>query len=271
MDSVTAQSAQPGSALSDAAQAARAYFPRGLEQPAERFRFSIDALLLASFCRPPLAGALADLGAGCGVAGLTVLLRAPEAEGLALWSLDKDPAMVQAAQANARLLGLDARARALELDVRELPGRKILPAQSMDLVLANPPYRKPGQGRNSANPARGRALFELEAEFKDFAAAAAYLLKPKAGFLVIHLAERLLDALEALRAAGLEPKRLLPVQARADSPAKLALIEARKSGRPGLRIEPALALYQGRGAASRLSAQALDFCPFLACNARRQE
>jgi tRNA1(Val) A37 N6-methylase TrmN6 len=268
MDSVIASST---AMLPDAerAQAARAFFPRGLEQPVGRFRFSVDALLLAAFCAPPQSGALADLGAGCGVAGLGLLLRYPERVGLTLLALDKDPAMVAAAGANAARLGLESRAQALELDLKTLARDKTLPAESLDLVLANPPYRKPGQGRPSANPARGRALFELDAEFADFAGAAAYLLKAKGGFFVIHLAERLLDACEALRAAGLEPKRLLPVQGREDAPAKLLLIEARKAGRPGLRLDPALTLYVGRGRDTRLSARALAFCPFLACNAER--
>ncbi|MBR0354726.1 MAG: hypothetical protein IJK35_05100, partial [Oscillospiraceae bacterium] len=46
----------------------------------------------------------------------------------------------------------------------------------------------------------------------------------------------------ALTAHGLEPKRLRLVCHRADSAPSLALLEARRGGRPGLRIEPMLVL-----------------------------
>jgi len=42
---------------------------------------------------------------------------------------------------------------------------------------------------------------------------------------------------------------------------------ARKTGRPGLRLEAPLVLYEGSGPQTRLTRQALEFCPFLACNA----
>ena len=44
----------------------------------------------------------------------------------------------------------------------------------------------------------------------------------------------------ALRAAGLEPKRLRFVASSAENPPSLALVEARRGGNAGLSVEPML-------------------------------
>ncbi len=56
---------------------ARTLFPSGLFQPEGSFRFSADALHLARFALTALNGkeSVADLGAGCGIVGLALLLR----------------------------------------------------------------------------------------------------------------------------------------------------------------------------------------------------
>ena len=59
------------------ARSARDVFPAGLEQPEGSFRFSADALLLAKFTAGqalPENAVLAELGTGCGVVSLAVLL-----------------------------------------------------------------------------------------------------------------------------------------------------------------------------------------------------
>ena len=255
---------------------ARGFFPRGLIQPAGRFRFSIDALLLAAFSpQRPAAKKVVDLGAGCGVVGLGLALRRLDLplDSLKVLALDKDPDMVAAATANAAILGLAEHFDAIEFDLRHLEhlaAAKNLRAESMDLALANPPYRRPNQGRRPPEAARTRALFEVEGELDDFIVAARYLLRPKASLCLVHLAERLGHVLARLSHAGLEPKRLLPVHSHADQPARRVLIEARKAASAGLVLEPGLTLYQGRGPDTRLSDCALAFCPFLACDLVRR-
>ena len=59
---------------------------------------------------------------------------------------------------------------------------------------------------------------------------------------MIHRAERLTDALEAMRGAGVEPKRLQLVQTSPVKAPKLFLVGGRRSGKPGLEILPNLVL-----------------------------
>lgn len=240
------------------AAARRARFPRGLIQPEGGYRFSLDSLLLACFARPGRHHAGADLGCGCGVVGLGLLLRHP---GLTLTGVELDPAAVEAARRNASALSLADNFSIVQADVADWR-----PAAVLDFVAANPPYRRPEAGRVSRGAARAAARFEGAGTFARFARCAALALKTRGKFVFVHLPERLAGIMAGLAAAGLEPKRLRLVQPRPDAEPNMVLVEAAKSARPGLRVEPPLILHQGRGAATRLTDAALAFCPFLGCN-----
>ena len=64
---------------------------------------------------------------------------------------------------------------------------------------------------------------------------------------MVYRPERLTDALCTLRAHGLEPKRLRLVCHRAESAPNLLLIEARRGGKAGLKIEAPLILTKPDG------------------------
>ncbi|MEA4855505.1 MAG: methyltransferase domain-containing protein [Solidesulfovibrio sp.] len=247
-------------------QEARRLFPRGLTQPEGGFRFGADALLLASFAAPAGGRRVLDLGTGCGPAGLGLLLARGDADTTVL-GLDRDPAMVAAAAANAGLLGLADRFTARYLDVRAIRAEADIRPESFDLALANPPYRDPASGRRAPSASRDAARFETEGGLAAFADAAASALGNGASLALVHLAERLGHVFACLTARKLEVKRLMPIAPRLGAPARQVLLLATKNGRPGLRLDPALALYEGSGPDTRLSAEALGFCPFLACNA----
>jgi tRNA1(Val) A37 N6-methylase TrmN6 len=247
-------------------EAARRAFPRGLAQPEGGFRFGTDALLLASFAAPVAGARVLDLGTGCGPAGLGLLLARSDAA-TRVRGIDRDPDMVAAATENARRLGLAGQFAASLRDARDLRQDATIAAESCDLVLANPPYRHPASGRRPGHPGRDGARFETDGGLADFAAAAAYALASRGALACVYLAERLAHAVAALSAHRLEIKRLLPVAPRRDAPARQVLLLARKNSRPGLLLDAPLALYEGTGPDARLSRAALDFCPFLACNA----
>lgn len=107
----------PVDATPETVEAARAFFPRGMEQPEGSFRYSLDALLLASFSRAGKARTFADLGTGCGVVGLAVLLGAPGLEG---FGVELDHALANAARNNAARLGLTGRFTVHHADLKLL-------------------------------------------------------------------------------------------------------------------------------------------------------
>ncbi|WP_243367010.1 tRNA1(Val) (adenine(37)-N6)-methyltransferase [Fundidesulfovibrio soli] len=248
----------------EAASLARDAFPNGLRQPEGGYRFSLDPLLLAAFVRPKRNVAAADLGSGCGVASFAALMLHPALR--SCLGLDIDPAMTGSSLENARLLGLEDRFEARTFDIRA--ARDGLTPESRGLVLANPPYRILGTGQPCRDAARTLARFEARGGLEDFLAAAFWVLSNRGTLGMIFPAARLGELLGACIEARLAPKRLRMVHSRLDEPARLILLEAVKNGGSETTIEPPLELYTGRGEETALSAQALEFCPFLAANAK---
>jgi len=233
-------------------RAARDAFPAGLEQPEGSFRFSADALLLARFTAEqalPQGAALAELGAGCGVVSLAVLLDKPYWKSV---GLERESALVEASVRNAAGLGLneaftplcgDVTSRDALRHMREALGGGVAEASGalsgpplFDTVMTNPPWRVEGAGRLPPSDMRSRALFGTAETFREFFNAADALLKSGGLLTVVAGAERTADLLTVL------PKRLHPellrfVFTRENAPAEFVLLLARKNGRGTLRVE----------------------------------
>jgi tRNA1Val (adenine37-N6)-methyltransferase len=250
----------------------RSSFPRGLVQPEQGFRFSVDALLLASFAVVPDQGQILDLGAGCGVVGLGLLLRHPAAE-VHILGVDISPEMTAAARANALNLGFDHKLTPVVGDVRPIGATLGFQPGAYHLVLCNPPYREKNQGRLPMNEAKRAAKFATSAGIGEFISAAAMALTTRGRLCMIHLPEQVSRLVRAMHNCNMEPKRLRFVHSLQSKPASLVLIEARKAARPGLCVDPPLVLYRSRQTgdeqANNMSDEALLFCPFLHCNSSR--
>lgn len=238
--------------------ARRDAFPRGMIQPEGGYRFSLDSLLLACFARLGREQVGIDLGCGCGVVGLALLLRQPA---LRLTGVDIDPESVRVAGVNAVNLHYADRYAATLADVALWR-----PERVVDFVVANPPYRPLGRGRVSQGESRAAARFESRGDFALFARCAAVALRTRGRFTFVHLPERLPEIMDGLARAGLAPKRLRLVHGRSDQEARMALVEAVKAGKPGLHVEPPLILHSGSGRQTRLTDEAIDYCPFLSCS-----
>ena len=126
--------------------------------------------------------------------------------------------------------------------------RGIAPAGQFDRVVCDPPYFAPGSGKVSADPAAQRARHERPGTPEAVCAASAWLLRFGGRLCLCHRPERLPDVFAALAAAGLTPKRLMPVQLRPDKAPWLVLIEAVRGGKPGLTWEKTLCLQTADGA-----------------------
>lgn len=235
-------------------RAARALFPRGLIQPDQGFHFSRDTLLLIDFAAGldlPAGTAALDLGAGCGVAGLGLLLRRPDLARVV--GVERDPAQVKAAHRNIWRLGLNERCTVISGDLARqdtlraacaaLPSAPDTPNKGapFHLALCNPPWRREGAGRTPPSPARRAALFGNEHTFPLFLGAADRLLAFHGALALVCGAERLTHVLAALP-PRLRPVRLRFVHAKAGKPAVFFLLEARKGSKAALRVDAPLLL-----------------------------
>jgi tRNA1(Val) A37 N6-methylase TrmN6 len=184
-------------------------------------RLTGDTLALSEFATVSFGWRVCDLG--CGAGALLLLLKAREPS-LRLFGAEISPSAVGAAQENLARNGLDAALFAGDW-------ADYAPGVRFELVVSNPPYYVRGRGKVSADPARALARAGDEGTLPSLCAAAARLLRHGGRFALCCPAFRLADGFAALRAEGLEPKRLR-------LRGKLALLEARKGGKPGLEVEP---------------------------------
>lgn len=212
---------------------------------AEHFRLGTDCVLLADFVNTAGARRGIDLGCASGAIALLLLSRAPALE---MTGLELMPEAAALAEENMAANGFSERSRIVNGDIRL--HRELFRAGSFDLVVANPPYFPAGSGYTSPNAARAAARGELQCTLEDICRAAAFLCRTGGSFSLVHKPERLSEAFCTMSAAGIEPKRLRLVSHRQDSAPSLVLIEGRRGGKPGLKIEPPLVLTGADGSDS---------------------
>jgi len=206
------------------------------------FMFSTDSVLLADFANMSKVRRCADLGCGAGV--LAVLLAEKNREAF-IDGVEIQPESAALCRENVEANGLENRVRVICGDLRE--HRKLFKAGEYDLVVSNPPYFPVGRGGVSPVEERDLARSESMCSLSDLCRAAAYLCRFGGSFALVHRPERLSEIFCAMTKAGIEPKRLRLVSARAQSPPSFALIEGRRGGKPGLAIEPLLVMHDEEG------------------------
>ena len=113
--------------------------------------------------------------------------------------------------------------------------------------MCNPPYRKAQSGITAPQSEIEIARAEVLCTIDDVCRTAAYLLKWGGSFCCVHRPDRLTDLICAMRAAGVEAKRLRMVLSRADSAPSMVLCEGKRGAKPGIVIEPPLVIYEPDG------------------------
>lgn len=192
-----------------------------------------DSFVLGWFARPRHGDAVCDLGCGTGLLGALLLARD---DTLRLVNVEQNTDALALAERTFAENGWSADFRSGDLrDAGVLPA-----AGSMDCCISNPPYFPVGSGRSADGEARQNAREEAQCTLAEVCATAERILRWGGSFSLVYRPERLTDLLCELRAHGMEPKRLRFVAQRADAAPSLALVEARRGGRPGLIIEPPL-------------------------------
>jgi tRNA1Val (adenine37-N6)-methyltransferase len=146
---------------------------------------------------------------------------------------------------NIELNGFEQRLAVLEGDLVQL--KTLLPAESFDRVVCNPPYGKLGAGRKNSGSEQAVARHELRATLADVVDASFFALKNKGRAAFIYPASRAAILLTELKGRGLEPKRLRIVYSYPASVAKLVLVEAMKGGGEELEIAPPFFIYEEPG------------------------
>jgi len=209
------------------------------------YRFSVDAVLVAHFCRLKGGAHVLDLGCGSGIIGLQLAYLHP---GIALTGLEIQEDLVALARKNVNRNQLNNRIEIVEADVCSIG--KILAAESFDLVVCNPPYRKFGSGRINLGDQAAIARHELKADLADMLDGAAYSVKNRGAVVLVYPAVRFAHLAAVLAEKKLAMKRFQPVYSYPeDSQARLVLVEAVKNGGEECRILPPFYIYSEKNGA----------------------
>lgn len=207
------------------------------------YRFSIDAVLLADFARPHPGDTVLDLGTGCGIIPMILAYRHPR---IRIKGVEIQPELAELATANIDANGMAGRVEVVRGDIREIAVDPV--CGPVDIVVSNPPYRRPCSGK--INPDRQRALarHEIVITLPELLQAAGRLLKNGGRFVTVYPAERMAELVRRMHQEGIEPKRVRTIHSDRVSDAKLILVEGRKHGRPGVIVQAPLILYDDSGA-----------------------
>ena len=212
-----------------------------LRQPAEGFRTSIDAVLLAASVPAAEGDTVLDVGCGTGAASLCLTARV---KGVQVTGIESDRALVRLAADNAEESGLAARTRFYLGDLAAPPIR--LSPASFDHVMANPPFATAGSGRPPRHPGRAQAMVEGQVPLSGWLDFCLRMVRQGGTVTLIQRAARLDEVLAGLT-GRLGALVVLPLWPHVGEPAKRVVIGGRKDSGAPLRLLSGLVLHRSDG------------------------
>lgn len=206
-------------------------------QDAQEFTYTTDSVFLGNF--PHVVRKAKVLELGCGTGAISMLLENRGAEHVT--AIDCNPRITELMRRSVEDNNLQEKFTVVDGDIRNY--KKLLQAESMDLVAANPPYRTGGNVRQIGTA----ACHELTSTLEDFFRAAAFAVRYRGRFALVQLPERFAESMQLASKYGLQPKRLQWVHSRIDKLAWIFLMEMQKGGSYGLEVLPPLIMYNQDG------------------------
>jgi len=211
-------------------------FDLRIVQPKAGYRFSLDPLLLCDFA-PSGQGEIVDLGTGCGVIALVMARKNPQSS---ITAVEVSPVMAEIARRNVTSNNLSDRISVTEADILQITRQ--YSANSFDLVMGNPPYRRLGEGRISPKAGRDIARHESSAKLADFLAIARKIVKQGGSICFIYHPERLAELIATALQLKLSPSRLQMVHGDFSLPARMFMIELLKGKKSSLEVLPPISV-----------------------------
>ncbi len=197
------------------------------------YRYSVDSILLSEYIKPHNGDKIIELGTGCAVISLILGFKN---KNINIFAVEIQKELYELAESNIKKNNMQDIIKIFNEDLKKV--KQDLFSGPVDIVFANPPYRKLGSGKLNRESQKAKARHEIEADIKDVAAAAKRLLKTGGKFYAVYPAERSADIIHVMKNFDIEPKELQVIHSRINEEAKLILIMGIKKGNPGLKIPP---------------------------------
>ena len=213
-----------------------------LIQDPKRFCFGVDAVLLSGFALAKKGDRVLDLGTGTGVIPILMTAKTPAGH---FTGLEIQHESAEMAQRSVRLNNLEEKIDIVEGDIKK--AAEIFKPSSFDVIPSNPPYMNYEGGLKNDYGPKTIARHEVLCSLEDIAYASMKLLKFGGRLYMVHRPHRLTDIICTLRENKLEPKRIRFVQPYAGREPNMVLVEAVRSGKPMVKVMPALVIYNSDG------------------------
>lgn len=208
--------------------------------------FGTDAVVLSNFANPKKKDKLVDLGTGCGIIPLLMLRDNAISQAV---GVDISKEATDLAQKTVRELEL-GNLEIINCNLLDLKGKVEFGCHT--LVTCNPPYKAEGAGLKNPDRVESVARHEVECTMEDIVRVGAKLLQTGGRLCMCQRPERLAELMRLMSEYKVEPKRLRLVCQRKGEEPWLVLLEGRRSGNTGLRIEPTLYIEENGGFSSEM-------------------
>ena len=209
-------------------------------QNKKEFCFGIDAVLLSDFAKKTKKNAkVIDLCTGTGI--IAILLTA-KSNASKIIGVEIQEHIAEMAKRSVEMNSLGEKIEILNEDLMNL--KNIIRAGTIDTITVNPPYKPKNSGIINEKDTKTIARHEISCTLEDIVKESARLLNTGGNLCMVHKVERMADIFVLFRKYKLEPKRMRLVYSKLNDPATLILIEGVKGGKPFLKMEPPIYVYE---------------------------
>ena len=209
-------------------------------QNKKEFCFGIDAVLLSDFSKKTKRNAkVIDLCTGTGI--IAILLTA-KSSAKKIMGVEIQKHIAEMATRSVKMNNLSEQVEIINEDLTKL--KNIIPAGTIDTITVNPPYKPKNSGVINEKDTKTIARHEISCTLEDIVKESARLLNTGGNLCMVHKVERMTDLFVLFRKYKLEPKRMRLVYSKLGEPATLVLIEGVKGGKPFLKMEPPIFVYE---------------------------
>lgn len=202
------------------------------------FSFSLDSIILANYSTIRLRDTkIVDFCTGNGVVPIILSKRSSSN----LVGVEIQEKLCDLAKRSVTLNNLDDRINIICSDIKDFSKNNL---NVYDLVLCNPPYFKNNlESIKNISYEKKIARHEILLNLDELLDCAKKVLKDNGTFSMVHRSDRLIEIIECFRKHGIEPKRIKFVYNNVLSSSTLVLIEGKKCGHVGLKIDKPLIMY----------------------------
>lgn len=212
-------------------------------QNTEWFNFSLDSVLLANFVTlNKNISKIMDLGTGNAPIPL-ILTKKTNAK---IYGVELQEEIYALACKSVELNKLNDRIELLNANFKDLSN--FFFTDTFDVITCNPPYFKYDKNSNgNENKVKLIARHEKEGNLEDVLKISRKLLKNNGVFALVHRTDRLIEIIMLMKEYNIEPKRIQFIYPRIGKTSNIVLIEGKRNGKSGLKIEEPLYVHNENG------------------------